>query len=46
MGRLIPAGTGLTYHEERKKKREEESEVTVSAQDIEAALTEALQADS
>ncbi len=45
VGRLIPAGTGLTYHEERKKKREVESEVTVSAQDIEAALTEALQAD-
>jgi DNA-directed RNA polymerase subunit beta' len=46
VGRLIPAGTGLTYHEERKKKREADSEVTVSAQDIEAALTEALQADA
>jgi len=45
VGRLIPAGTGLTYHEERKKKRESEKEVTVSALDIEAALTEALQAD-
>ena len=45
VGRLIPAGTGLTYHEERKKKREADKEVTVSAQDIEAALTEALQAD-
>lgn len=45
VGRLIPAGTGLTYHAERKKKREADSEVTVSAQDIEAALTEALRAD-
>ena len=45
VGRLIPAGTGLTYHAERKKKRDVDSEVTVSAQDIEAALTEALQAD-
>jgi DNA-directed RNA polymerase subunit beta' len=45
VGRLIPAGTGLTYHAERKKKREADKEVTVSAQDIEAALTEALQAD-
>ncbi len=45
VGRLIPAGTGLTYHEERKKKREADGEVTVSALDIEAALTEALQAD-
>ncbi len=44
VGRLIPAGTGLTYHAERKKAREADSEVTVSAQDIEAALTEALQA--
>ena len=24
VGRLIPAGTGLTYHSERKKRREEE----------------------
>jgi DNA-directed RNA polymerase subunit beta' len=45
VGRLIPAGTGLTYHAERKKRREADAEVTVSAQDIEAALTEALQAD-
>ncbi|WOJ96736.1 DNA-directed RNA polymerase subunit beta' [Congregibacter brevis] len=46
VGRLIPAGTGLTYHEERKKRSEEESEMSVSAQDIEAALTEALQEES
>ena len=45
MGRLIPAGTGLTYHEERKRKRENEVEMSVSAEDIEAALTEALQDD-
>jgi DNA-directed RNA polymerase subunit beta' len=43
VGRLIPAGTGLTYHEERRRKREEKSEYAVSAQDIEAALSEALQ---
>ncbi len=48
VGRLIPAGTGLAYHAERKRKRarDNQSEVTVSAQEIEAALTEALQADN
>jgi len=46
VGRLIPAGTGLTYHEQRRRKRNVVAEPTVSAQDIEAALTEALQADS
>ena len=49
VGRLIPAGTGLAYHEERKRKREAElvsPEGTVSVQEIEAALAEALQADS
>ena len=45
VGRLIPAGTGLAYHAERKRTRESQNEVTVSAQEIEAALTEALQAD-
>jgi len=45
VGRLIPAGTGLTYHEERKRKKEGETEMSVSAEDIEAALTEALQSD-
>ncbi|MEQ8262593.1 DNA-directed RNA polymerase subunit beta' [Pseudohaliea sp.] len=43
VGRLIPAGTGLTYHEDRKRKRQEAEEFSVSAQDIEAALSEALQ---
>ena len=46
VGRLIPAGTGLAYHAERKRARETQVETTVSAQDIEAALSEALQADS
>jgi len=45
VGRLIPAGTGLAYHDERKRRRDRNAEVTVSAQEIEAALTEALQAD-
>ncbi|MFV8818735.1 DNA-directed RNA polymerase subunit beta' [Haliea sp. E17] len=45
VGRLIPAGTGLAYHDERKRKRESASESSVSAQEIEAALSEALQAD-
>ena len=43
VGRLIPAGTGLAYHEERRRKAEEEGDTHVSAQDVEAALTEALQ---
>ncbi len=46
VGRLIPAGTGLAYHEERKRKRDVESpEGSVSVEEIEAALTEALKAD-
>ena len=43
VGRLIPAGTGLAYHEERKRTRGGDVEMSVSAQEIEAALTEALQ---
>jgi DNA-directed RNA polymerase subunit beta' len=44
VGRLIPAGTGLAYHAERKRRREMDSdESTVSIQEVEAALTEALQ---
>lgn len=42
VGRLIPAGTGLTYHAQRRKDREAASETTVSVVDIEAALSEAL----
>jgi DNA-directed RNA polymerase subunit beta' len=49
VGRLIPAGTGLAYHSERKRKRDAKLDnVTdsVSIADIEAALTEALRADT
>ena len=46
VGRLIPAGTGLAYHAERKRRKDEKfaakQDLTVSAADIEAALTEAL----
>ena len=48
IGRLIPAGTGLTYHSERKKKREEEialreaKQQGATADEVEAALSEAL----
>ena len=51
VGRLIPAGTGLTYHSERKRKRDEElaarqaREMGASAEDVEAALTEAFRED-
>jgi len=48
VGRLIPAGTGLTYHAERKRQREEEragvNKDSVTADDIEQALSEALSA--
>ena len=46
VGRLIPAGTGLTYHEERRKRLAGEVafevEETVSAEDAEKALSDAL----
>ncbi len=43
VGRLIPAGTGLAYHKERKRKSMQvEDSVTVSAEDVQQALTEAL----
>ena len=47
VGRLIPAGTGLTYHNDRKRRREEElaariaKEQGATADEVEAALTEA-----
>ena len=47
VGRLIPAGTGLAYHEARRKAnldRLAERE-TVSASDVEAALSEALKSE-
>jgi DNA-directed RNA polymerase subunit beta' len=48
VGRLIPAGTGLAYHKERKRKRlaeknlGSESSAVVDAIEVEAALKEAL----
>jgi len=51
VGRLIPAGTGLAYHAERKRKRLAEAAVkqgagSVSADEVEQALTEALNTPS
>ncbi|WGO97638.1 DNA-directed RNA polymerase subunit beta' [Saccharophagus degradans] len=51
VGRLIPAGTGLAYHAERRRKREDQvsskaGSDTVSAAEIEAALTEALKSSA
>jgi len=34
VGRLIPAGTGLAYHEERKRRRNREDEKSLVAEDI------------
>jgi len=43
VGRLIPAGTGLKYHEDRRRKKESSDErSTVSALEVEAALREEL----
>ena len=46
VGRLIPAGTGLAYHSERKRKRDADKPQRVSASEVEAALTEALNSSS
>jgi DNA-directed RNA polymerase subunit beta' len=49
VGRLIPAGTGLAYHSERKRKRQQqmlaEGTATVTAEEVQAGLIEALQAE-
>lgn len=50
VGRLIPAGTGYTYHQARKMKREKASvqdsgSSPVTANDVAHALSEALNAD-
>ena len=51
VGRLIPAGTGLTYHSERKRRREEDQalrlakEQGATADEVEQALTEAFSAN-
>jgi DNA-directed RNA polymerase subunit beta' len=48
VGRLIPAGTGFAYHQERRKAKKLQAEaaarpeVEVSTDDVEAALSEAL----
>ncbi|WP_370060649.1 DNA-directed RNA polymerase subunit beta' [Neptunomonas phycophila] len=45
VGRLIPAGTGLAYHSERKRKRAlSQGTETVSAEEVQEALTAALNA--
>lgn len=51
VGRLIPAGTGYAYHSKRKAKRAKAaagdfSNHTVTASDVEHALSEALNADN
>ena len=47
VGRLIPAGTGLAYHEARRKAKLDRlaERETVSASDVEAALSEALKSE-
>ncbi|OMH39015.1 DNA-directed RNA polymerase subunit beta' [Motiliproteus sp. MSK22-1] len=49
VGRLIPAGTGLAYHADRKRKRkdsqQEATTPTVSAEEIQQALAEALNSE-
>ncbi|WP_028304194.1 DNA-directed RNA polymerase subunit beta' [Oceanospirillum maris] len=47
VGRLIPAGTGLTYHKNRKKKRQdvEAAQAGPTASEVEAALSEMLNSE-
>ena len=49
VGRLVPAGTGLTYHAERKAEREKERQSSAEADtdldSIEQALSDALSAE-
>jgi DNA-directed RNA polymerase subunit beta' len=42
VGRLIPAGTGLAYHAERKRQRMADKPARVSASEVEQALSDAL----
>ena len=46
VGRLIPAGTGQSYHGQRRRQRDVGAQegAGVSAMDVEAALSEALNA--
>ncbi|MBI4356315.1 MAG: DNA-directed RNA polymerase subunit beta' [Gammaproteobacteria bacterium] len=49
VGRLIPAGTGFLYHQERQKKKielREEGQAPLSAADAQVALSEALSSTS
>jgi DNA-directed RNA polymerase subunit beta' len=48
VGRLIPSGTGLTYHKERKERKlaEAQADLGPSADEVEQALTEALSSQS
>ncbi|GLS24550.1 DNA-directed RNA polymerase subunit beta' [Marinibactrum halimedae] len=48
VGRLIPAGTGLAYHNERRKQQTTETSLVdgPSAAEVEAALTEALKSSA
>jgi DNA-directed RNA polymerase subunit beta' len=45
VGRLIPAGTGLAYHAQRRKTRSAKVDSAKSAADVEAALLEAFSID-
>ena len=45
VGRLIPAGTGMSYHQQRKRNRDSEMDATMTAAVVEAALSEALSAE-
>ncbi|MBO1255762.1 DNA-directed RNA polymerase subunit beta' [Alteromonas sp. 5E99-2] len=46
VGRLIPAGTGFSYHQKRAEQRASEmAEMSVSAEEAEQALSEALNAE-
>lgn len=47
VGRLIPAGTGLSFHSQRLKAKEQvkAEQTSASAMDVEAALSEALSAE-
>ena len=47
MGRLIPAGTGFAYHEKRAaRKAGAEVELSMTADEAAAAITEALNAET
>ena len=51
VGRLIPAGTGYTYHQKRKAKRlktsisAQEASQPITASDVQQALTDALNSE-